>query len=224
MPTSSAAKTGITPMKTRNNSIEEELQKQKLAQPVTKQGVQRQVESVTEQSSDTERDISLISVKEKSAPKRKMSSKPKDSKKKKKEKIPQSSSEESSSDSDSDLSFSALGCGLSDVEFVSSTESDTLDEIVEFWKELPLDLYSVPREGGERWKRVVEKALKLSKKLKKIVKVVKAKKSKEQCNVRKEIKSELDMLKLGLAQFEKFHDTFGPSSTYVHNKVSRSVI
>ena len=74
-----------------------------------------------------------------------------------------SSSDESSSDSDSsDLSFSDLGCGLSDIEFVSSTESDTLDEIIDFWQQLPLDLYSVPREGGDRWKRVVEKALKLA--------------------------------------------------------------
>ena len=217
MPTSSTAKTGVTPMKTRNTSLEEELQRQKLVQPLpNKSGDQRSGDSVIEHSSDTEKDVSLISGKEKSAPKRKACSKPKDSKKKKKEKAIQSSSDESSSDTeDSDLSFSALGCGLSDVEFVSTSESDTLDEIVEFWRDLPLDLYSVPREGGERWKRVIEKAMKLSKKLKKIIKGLKAKKSKEHGQVRKDMKADIDMLKLGFAQFEKFQDTFGPTSTFV---------
>ena len=134
---------------------------------------------------------------------------------KEKKKVNVESSDTESDDSDdSDVSFSAISCGLSDIEHVSTSESDTIDEVIDFWREIPHDLYNVPREGGQIWKKSVEKSIKLSKKLKKIIKSLKTKKSKcDRASLRKELKADLDMLKLAYAQFERFNDFFGPAST-----------
>ena len=225
MPTSASALRSNSTSTPGKKTLEQELQAQKdkvveAVPKVAKKNVASKATDklATEVESDEEgQSISLVSSPDESSTslKRKSESKTRPTKKKKKTRMESSDSESEDSD-DSDVSFSALTCGLSEVEHISTSESDTIDEVIDFWKELPNDLYNTPREGGQIWKRTVEKAIKLSKKIKKIIKSLKIKKSKcVRSSLKKEIKSDLVMLKLAYAQFERFNEFFGPASSFV---------
>ena len=81
---------------------------------------------------------------------------------------------------------------------------------------LPMELCEVPKLGGAVWKRVIDKSLKLTKKLRKITKSLKSKRSKETNKLKKtSLKDDRLLLKVGLEVLDSLREFFGPSASYV---------